>query len=321
MDVISHCCKWSICILLPILLTNLSEAKSKKYLFDFDFDGQEDYLSINFNDSLNNYDKIEFYLSTQGAFEFHSNQGYEYMPNYSGILADNDGWESSYWELFYWIKKDNSTNLFIFSEKNDMNALNVHQVFRITNKSFHVPFRKPFEIVKVLPKGEVVNLFGLENKVDFLSDTVINGRSYRVRKYVPYVCYSLDTIESFEHEKSISYNLKFAVGWAKSDRRRVINDKITKRDSFLFETYRQFPETSLRFLTKSDLSIYSNDELRIMRNEIFADYGYPFDDDILKWQYEKLGWYKEEDKDVQSDLSLIEIRNIALIKEIENEAK
>jgi hypothetical protein len=111
------------------------------------------------NDSLNNYDKIEFYLSTQGAFEFHSNQGYEYMPNYSGILADNDGWESSYWELFYWIKKDNSTNLFIFSEKNDMNALNVHQVFRITNKSFHVLFRKPFEIVKVLPKGEVVNLF------------------------------------------------------------------------------------------------------------------------------------------------------------------
>ena len=98
----------------------------------------------------------------------------------------------------------------------------------------------------------------------------------------------------------------------------MITDKLSKNELFLFETYRQFPETSLRYLSKSDLSIYSNEELRIMRNEIFADYGYAFDDDLLKWQYEQLGWYKAEDKNVEADLSEIEISNIRLIREIEN---
>jgi len=294
-------------------------SSSKKYIDDLDFDSVDDYLRIHYDESKKIYDRIEFHLSRHGDFEYSCEEGYDYLSNDSKILIDNDGWDAGYWEVYYRIQKEDSTNIFIFSENNpDGSDISDKLVIKIRNDSYNVIFNRPFNIVRILPDGEIINLFGRDRLPKELPDTVISDRTYKVREYVPFLCYTLSDTESFELEKSISYNQKFSVGWAKSKRRKIIVDKITKTESFLFETYRQFPETSLRFLSKIDLSIYSKEQLRIMRNEIFADYGYAFDDDILKWQYEQLGWYVEEDKDVQDDLSEIEIHNISLIKQIED---
>lgn len=109
----------------------------------------------------------------------------------------------------------------------------------------------------------------------------------------------------------------FGIGWAKSKMRRVIKDQKTGEEKFLFETYRAYPETSLRVLTERELSIYAEEELRLMRNELFADYGYIFNDSYLSWYFEQQHWYKPKGKDVSMHLSDIEKINIAHIKQME----
>jgi hypothetical protein len=53
-----------------------------------------------------------------------------------------------------------------------------------------------------------------------------------------------------------------------------------------------YPETAIRRLTSADIAGKSQQELRIMRNEIYARHGYRFGKYDLQTHFEKKSWYK-----------------------------
>jgi hypothetical protein len=82
----------------------------------------------------------------------------------------------------------------------------------------------------------------------------------------------------------------------------------------------RFPQASERLLTDSDLRYLSKNDLKIMRNEIFARYGYIFQTTEMKQYFQNQSWYTPQRSDVTDKLSNIEIKNIDLIKRYENNA-
>ena len=71
---------------------------------------------------------------------------------------------------------------------------------------------------------------------------------------------------------------------------------------------------SERLLTENDLAGLSKADLKIMRNEIFARYGYTFKTSDMREYFEKQSWYSAEYSDVSSMLTDIEKTNISFIK-------
>lgn len=72
--------------------------------------------------------------------------------------------------------------------------------------------------------------------------------------------------------------------------------------------------------TIEQLSPFSLLELRLIRNGIFARYGYVFEDEDLSNYYSQFDWYKPDygKKITYSDLNKYQQKNIDLIKEIES---
>ena len=93
-------------------------------------------------------------------------------------------------------------------------------------------------------------------------------------------------------------------------------------DYFSLDQMLTMPDVSERYLNRADLYRYSKEELRILRNEIFAIHGAAFAAEDLKAYFEEKEWYEgsipttEFSNDRLSDL---ERANAALIKELENE--
>ena len=80
----------------------------------------------------------------------------------------------------------------------------------------------------------------------------------------------------------------------------------------------RFPQASERLLTVSDLQNLSKEDLKIMRNEIFARHGYIFQTQDMKTYFQNQGWYSPQRSNVTAQLSNIEIKNVDLIKGYEN---
>lgn len=83
----------------------------------------------------------------------------------------------------------------------------------------------------------------------------------------------------------------------------------------LFKT--QYDFACERLVTEEDLVGLDKDDLRIMRNWIFARHGYIFKSQDLKDYFEMLPWYNPRYTDVSSMLSNIEKKNIEFIKRYE----
>ncbi|WKN40910.1 YARHG domain-containing protein [Tunicatimonas pelagia] len=73
--------------------------------------------------------------------------------------------------------------------------------------------------------------------------------------------------------------------------------------------------------TRSDLKSKSLDELKILRNEIFAKHGYVFKSEDLAEYFSKYDWYKPKYQNVDSLLTAVEQKNIKLIVDLENNLK
>jgi hypothetical protein len=78
-----------------------------------------------------------------------------------------------------------------------------------------------------------------------------------------------------------------------------------------------FPQASLRLLSEEEVARLSNEQLSLMRNEIFARHGYIFK--TRKWidHFSRQSWYRPLYSDVNNLLSRIEKANINLIKRYE----
>jgi hypothetical protein len=80
----------------------------------------------------------------------------------------------------------------------------------------------------------------------------------------------------------------------------------------------RYPVTYYRLLTDEDLKDKSKKDLRLMRNEIYARYGYIFSSSDLKAHFKKDPYYREFSKDVEAWLSDIEKANVKKIQEFES---
>ncbi|MDM8545116.1 YARHG domain-containing protein [Candidatus Venteria ishoeyi] len=81
----------------------------------------------------------------------------------------------------------------------------------------------------------------------------------------------------------------------------------------------KYPHASLTLLSKYTLKDMTYFELKIMRNEIFARYGYIFKlNGKMDKYFKKQGWYRPQHKDVSAFLTTIEKKNIKLIKSFES---
>lgn len=74
---------------------------------------------------------------------------------------------------------------------------------------------------------------------------------------------------------------------------------------------------SNRKLNRSDLSDYSKEELKILRNAIFAMHGRVFKSADLREYFGNCSWYEPRFENVDDDLTQIERANITLIKSLE----
>jgi hypothetical protein len=79
-----------------------------------------------------------------------------------------------------------------------------------------------------------------------------------------------------------------------------------------------YPQASQRILNSSDISGLDADDLKIMRNEIFARHGYIFETSDMKAYFERQTWYQGRFQNIESKLTPIERNNIQLIKNQEN---
>lgn len=79
--------------------------------------------------------------------------------------------------------------------------------------------------------------------------------------------------------------------------------------------YGNYSKASFKKLTLEALNKMSTKDLKLMRNEIFARYGYVFKKggDMDKY-FQKQEWYRAEHKNVNQFLTEIELYNIELIK-------
>lgn len=86
-------------------------------------------------------------------------------------------------------------------------------------------------------------------------------------------------------------------------------------------TYSENSNSSKELLAEKNLAKYSREELRILRNEIFAKKGYIFKSTDLREYFKQFDWYKPTSKDVNESLSLIEKSNVQIILKAESKKK
>ena len=79
----------------------------------------------------------------------------------------------------------------------------------------------------------------------------------------------------------------------------------------------QYPQASTRRLTEKDVENLRNEELRLMRNEIYARHGYSFKLVDMREHFDKLDWYMPVSADVANQLTKVEKENAELIKRYE----
>ncbi|OGQ95649.1 MAG: hypothetical protein A2521_17290 [Deltaproteobacteria bacterium RIFOXYD12_FULL_57_12] len=80
-----------------------------------------------------------------------------------------------------------------------------------------------------------------------------------------------------------------------------------------------YPEASTRLLTEEDLKGRTAQEVKVMRNEIFARHSYIFRTEELRVHFEAQPWYRPQHKDVKRMLTGIEKANIELLRNYKGE--
>lgn len=79
-----------------------------------------------------------------------------------------------------------------------------------------------------------------------------------------------------------------------------------------------YPQVSRRYLTADELSVLDKEHLLIMRNEVFARYGFIFKEGgKMEKFFSQKDWYEAEHKDVTDFLTQLELLNIELIRQFE----
>ncbi len=119
---------------------------------------------------------------------------------------------------------------------------------------------------------------------------------------------------TYMNGKEVVKGLKVYQSWSGGE-----NIEIGYQSHPLFKNFSgKFPKASYQLLSKTDLTKLTKRELKIMRNEIYARYGYRFrEGGEMAAYFEKQEWYKKEYQNVDHFITDLEKLNIALIQEAE----
>ena len=152
--------------------------------------------------------------------------------------------------------------------------------------------------------------------------------------YTPDPSYSESTLSDMELENSkyiasyISEHFSETTETTTLSQNNTASNKdnttiIVARDNpYYYEHYSDdntfiIPDSSVRKLTKSELSSFSSDTLALIRNEIYARNGYVFKKEKYKDYFESKLWYVPNPDFNESFLNETEKYNIQLIKSME----
>ena len=104
--------------------------------------------------------------------------------------------------------------------------------------------------------------------------------------------------------------------------RSVLNFYFMTPKSFTYNPHAgRYSEASTRLLTSDDVENLYKDDLRYMRNEIYARHGYAFRLEEVQLMFNDKDWYMPISTDVRKSLTPIEIKNEQLIKRYEQHAE
>jgi len=140
---------------------------------------------------------------------------------------------------------------------------------------------------------------------------------YEYEEYVPFcedlsnrICLDWNTISKKIYKKYIDKTDGYCEEFCGIG--NITSDNVMKK--FLIQLDGDYTFASERYLSSEDLNHYSIDELRLIRNEIYARYGYIFKSKDLESHFKSKKWYKPGRENVDDYLSGIEESNIRLIK-------
>lgn len=108
--------------------------------------------------------------------------------------------------------------------------------------------------------------------------------------------------------------------WAPLDHAQASREYVLARKNFVYTSSEGKYESSTRLLTSDDVNNLYKDELRFMRNEIYARHGYSFKLREVRAWFDHEDWYMPISTDVRKKLTPIEIKNEKLIKQFEKYA-
>lgn len=115
------------------------------------------------------------------------------------------------------------------------------------------------------------------------------------------------------HKRSLDGNWKPF----KQEGNAAKNYELTKRTFYYNPQSGMFPQTSTKRLEVEDVHNYTSEDLRLMRNEIYARHGYNFKQKDMRYYFEEQPWYMPVSIDVRGELTDIELQNIDLIYQYE----
>ena len=109
-------------------------------------------------------------------------------------------------------------------------------------------------------------------------------------------------------------------GWGRF-KKTTLYKSLKKKDKINEGLEGYYPFTSTKIIYPSMMNYFSKQQLRIMRNEIYARKGYVFSSADLKAHFSKMSWYKPINDNSKVVLSDLEQLNVDLIKAYESSTK
>ena len=107
--------------------------------------------------------------------------------------------------------------------------------------------------------------------------------------------------------------------WTANNKKiKPINFTLKRRDFRYNPKAGNYPQSSTLKLNEDDVSNLQREQLRIMRNEMYARHGYSFKIEDMRRYFDQQDWYMPMLTDVSTKLTALEQKNHELIKRYEN---
>ncbi len=155
-----------------------------------------------------------------------------------------------------------------------------------------------------------------------INDDIESNNPHKKKKKIAIVCTIICIVAAF------GVGSLFAGGALQQDNKdeepevyTPVVEEIEEYDKDLENDEYLIADSDSRYLTESELSAYTTEELSFIRNEIFARYGYVFNNEKYINYFSEKSWYTPDSsfEGNKEDFNDYEIENINLIKSLESE--